>query len=149
MKRRALAALLVLAAAPAGAHHGEPHPTQLAQAAPAPRAHATPAPEQNRHATAADAAGIEDVVGFLNAALGALRARRAGQAIEMLERAESRLLTRSTPAPRAGVPVQQGPVGHIAAARRAAGAADFAAATRETDAALAALERPRRRARGG
>jgi hypothetical protein len=144
MRRRGLAVLLALAAAPASAHHGERHAEGLALAEPGAREmqRARPAavPAQSRNA-----ADAEEVAGFLNSAHAALRARRAAQAIDLLERAETRLLTRSTPAARAGVAVQQGPVGHIAAARRAAGAGDFAAATRETDAALGALERPRRR----
>lgn len=148
-----LALVLLLAASPALAHHGERHPTGLAQLDPGARemqrARQNPAatpfvPEQNRTAAEADAAGIDDAAGLLNAAHAALRSRRTAQAIEFLERAESRLLTRSTPAPRANVPVEQGPVARIAAARRAASAGDLATAMRETDAALAALERPRR-----
>ncbi len=151
-----LALVLLLAAAPALAHHGEHHPTGLAQldagTREMQRARQNPAatpfvPEQNRTAAQADAAGIDDAAGLLNAAHAALRARRTAQAIESLERAESRLLTRSTPANRAGVAVDQGPVARIAAARRAASAGDLQTALRETDAALVALERPRRRPR--
>ncbi len=107
---------------------------------------ATPwVPEQNRGAADADAAGIDDAVGLVNAALTALRANRRGQAVEFMERAESRLLTRSTPVPQAGTPVQGGPVGRIGNARRATLAGDYTLARKELEAALTALNRPRRR----
>jgi len=151
-----LALAFLVLTLPAAAHHGEHHPTGMAQLDPGTRemqrARQNPAatpfvPEQNRTAAEADAAGIDDAAGLLNAAHTALRNRRTAQAIEFLERAESRLLTRSTPANRAGVPVEQGPVARIANARRAASAGDVQTALRETDAALVALERPRRRPR--
>ena len=150
-----LAAILVglpALAVPALAHHDEPHPVQMAQIdrmaqemrrAPG----ATPyVPEQNRGAAQAEASGIDDAPGLLRAAQTALRTGRRGQAIEFMERAESRLLTRSTPALRAGVPVDAGPVAGIAAARRAAAAGDTATALREIDAALVGMDRqaPRR-----
>ncbi len=109
---------------------------------------ATPwVPEQNRGAAQADAAGIDDAAGLLYAAQTALRTNRRGQAVEFMERAESRLLTRSTPVPQAGTPVQGGPVGQIASARRATLAGDYTTAQKEIEAALAALNRPRRRGR--
>ena len=148
--------MMLAVAAPAFAHHGERHPQGLAQAPDRTlreiererRGTATPyVPEQNREAGSADVAGIDDAVGLLNAATTALRANRRGQALEFMERAESRLLTRSTPAPRAGDAVQGGPVARIAAARAATGAGDVAGAQREIEAALVALDRPRRRVR--
>lgn len=149
----------LVAAPPARAHHDEPHPQQMAQGRPDPSVQemqrerrnptATPwVPGQNRDAGQADTAGIDDAAGLINAASTALRSNRRGQAIEFMERAESRLLTRSTPAPRAGDAVSVGPVARIAAARAAASAGDTRKAQDELTAALEALDRPRRR-RGG
>ncbi len=156
MQRRVI--LLSLLAAPAMAHHDEPHPVVLAQAPDRTlremqreqRNPATPyVPEQNRDAGSADAAGIDDAAGLLYAAQTALRANRRGQAIEFMERAESRLLTRSTPAPRAGEAVSAGPVPRIAAARAAVVAGNLPQAHQEIEAALAAMSRPRTRGRRG
>ena len=104
-------------------------------------------PEQNRGAAEADAAGINDVIGLLNAALTAIRANRRSQAVEFMERAEVRLLTSSTPVLQAGSPVQGGIVGRIGNARRAALAENNVLARKEIAAALAALNRPRPAAR--
>ena len=157
--RKTMIAAVLLAALPAWAHHDEPHPTVLAQAV-SPgvdptvreirRARENPGatpwvPEQNRNASGADAAGIDDVAGLLYAAQTALRTNRRGQAVEFMERAESRMLTRSTPAPQADQPMAGGPVGRIAAARAAAIAGDAPKAQAELEAALEALNRPRRR----
>lgn len=156
MRAATLAASLLLIAGPALAHHGEGHPDRVAQldgtVREQNRARANPAatpyvPEQNRTAAEADAAGVDDAAGLLRSAHAALTARRPGPAIEFLERAESRLLTRSTPATRADEPVRGGAVGRIAAARQAAGQGDLKTALAETDAALTALDRPRRRPR--
>ncbi|RVT95642.1 hypothetical protein EOD42_15695 [Rhodovarius crocodyli] len=156
MRATALLLSLAVLAGPAAAHHGRGHPEQVAQVDGAvreqDRARANPAatpwvPEQNRAAAEAEAAGVDDAAGLLRSAHAALTARRAGQAIEFLERAESRLLTRSTPATRAGEPVQNGPVARITAARLAAGRGDLKTAMDQTDLALAALDRPRRRGR--
>jgi hypothetical protein len=150
----------MLLAGPALAHHGESHPAPnlMAQAATADsiqelqRQRRNPdvppgVQAQRRDAADADAASLDDAAGQLRAAATALRTGRAGQANEFLERAESRLLTRSTPPAQAGQPVQSGPVGHIAAARAALFANDRPKAQREIESALAALNRPARRAR--
>ena len=109
---------------------------------------ATPrVPDQNRGAADADAAGIDDVIGLLNAALTALRANRSGQAVEFMERAEARLLTRSTAVPQAGLPIHDGPVGRIGNARRATLAENKVLARKELEAALTSLSRPRQRGR--
>ncbi len=109
---------------------------------------ATPwVPEQNRGAAEADAAGIDDAAGLIYAAQTALRSNRRGAAVEFMERAEARLLTRSTPVPQAGTPVAGGPVGRIATARRATLAGDYTTAAKELEIALDALNRPRRRGR--
>jgi len=101
---------------------------------------------QRRDAADADAASLDDAAGQLRAALTALRAGRGGQANEFLERAESRLLTRSTLPARAGVAVQDGPTGRIAAARAALLRNDRIAAQREIEAALTVLDPPSPRA---
>jgi hypothetical protein len=160
MKKLILAALLLPGVALA--HHDEPHPAAnlMAQAGPPggaaiqemQRSQARPGqpdwvPAQRRDAAEADAASVDDAASQLRAALTALRSKRGGQANEFLERAESRLLTRSTLASRADEPVQGGPVGRIAAARRALLANDGRTAQAEIEAALDALDRPRRRPR--
>jgi hypothetical protein len=66
---------------------------------------------------------------------------RIGLANELLERAATELLTRSTVAGTEGRPVQGGPVGRIAAARAALARNDRATARAEIDAAIAALRR--------
>lgn len=164
MNKHTILMALVLAA-PAFAHHpaggggqGEPHPQILAQAPDRTireiqreqRNPATPyVPEQNRDAGQADAAGIDDAAGLLYAAQTSLRSNRRGQAIEFMERAESRLLNRSTPAPLAGEAVSAGPVPRIAAARAAVVAGNVAKAQDEIAAALEAMSRPRARGRRG
>lgn len=100
---------------------------------------------QRRDQAEADAASLDDAAGQLQGALTALRAGRPGPANEFLERAESRLLTRSTAPARADEPVTGGPIGHISAARAALLRNDRAGAQREIEAALAALDRPVRR----
>ena len=149
-------AAILLLAGPALAHHDERHPAAnlTAQASPGPdsiqelqRQRRNPdvppgVQAQRRDAADADAASLDDAAGQLRAAATALRAGRAGQANEFLERAESRLLTRSTPPAMAGQPVQSGPIGQIAAARAALFANDRPKAQREIEAALTALNRP-------
>lgn len=145
-------AVALLLAGPALAHHDEPHPASnlMAQAdsiQELQRQRRNPdlppgVQAQRRDAADADAASLDDASAQIRAASAALRAGRAGQANEFLERAESRLLTRSTIPARAGEPVQDGPIGHIAAARAALLANDRARATTEMEAALTALNRP-------
>jgi hypothetical protein len=147
-----LAALLL--SLPAMAHHDERHPptNQLAQVdsiQELQRQRRNPdvppgVQAQRRDAADADAASLDDAAAQLRAAGTALRAGRAGQANEFLERAESRLLTRSTPPAQAGQPVQSGQVGHISAARAAIFANDRPKAQREIEAAITALDRPAR-----
>jgi hypothetical protein len=164
--------LILLAALLPGlavAHHDEAHAQVLAQAAPraAPGSampggaapdqaiqemqreqanpNATPwVPQQNRDAADADALSMDDAAAQLRAAMTSLRAKRTGQANEFLERAESRLLTRSTLPSRAEDPVRTGPVARIAAARAALMRNDARTATAEIEAALDAMQRPRR-----
>ncbi|WP_203071011.1 hypothetical protein [Falsiroseomonas ponticola] len=92
------------------------------------------------------AEAIDDPATLLRLAGGALGAGRAGQALDLLERAEARLLTRSELASEADRPRQGGAVGQIAAARAALGQRDGAAAATHIDQALAWLDAPPPRA---
>lgn len=86
------------------------------------------------------AESIDDPATLLRLAGQTLGAGRGAEALDLLERAESRLLTRSELASRADRPRQGGAVGQIAAARAALGARDRAAAVSHIDQALAWLE---------
>lgn len=155
--RSALLLGCCLLAAPALAHHDERHPPSdvFAQNTPSQgdsirelqRQRANPevppgVQAQRRDAADVDAASLDDAAAQLRGALTALRASRGGQANEFLERAESRLLTRSTLATRAGEAMQDGPIGHISAARAALFRNDRTAAQREIEAALGAVDQP-------
>jgi hypothetical protein len=96
---------------------------------------------QRRDQAAAAVATSDDTQGQLQAALNALRAGRAGLANELLERAESRLLTRDTDPGRTYEAVNGGPIGHLSAARAALLANDRARAQREIEAAMAIIGR--------
>ena len=156
--RPVLIAAALLLSSPAIAHHDERHPPvgQLAQVdsiQELQRQRRNPdvppgVQAQRRDAAGADSASLDDAAGQLRGAATALRAGRAGQANEFLERAESRLLTRSTPPAMAGEAVRSGPVGHVAAARAALFANDRPRAQREIEAALATLDRPDPERRG-
>ena len=106
-----------------------------------------PAPgrAQDREAAFADALSLQDADQYLRGALAALKEGRPNQALEFLERAESRLLTRAAPAPAAGKPVERGPVADISAARAAVARRDLATARSLTEKALAWVERRRHR----
>ncbi len=171
MTHSILAALLLLAG-PALAHHGEPHPPVFAQAAPPrperpiqeraiqeralqdpaiqemQRERANPAvppgvQARRRAAEEAEALEVQNALALLRPAREAIAARRYGLANELLDRAESRLLTRSTLAASADRPLQGGPVGQLAAARAAVQRQDQAEALREVDAMPALADRPR------
>jgi hypothetical protein len=86
------------------------------------------------------AESIDDPATLLRLAGKTLGAGRAREALDLLERAEARLLTRSELASRADQPRQGGAVGQIAAARAALAARDRAAATTHIDQALAWLD---------
>lgn len=111
-------------------------------------------PAQNRDAAAADAAYIRDVRGMIASAKQAVARRNFGMANELVERAETRILTRTITATaptleaaqaealaRAGRPDDAAPIAALRNARTALLARDAAAATaalNEADAALAA-----------
>ncbi len=123
--------LLLAVAAPAVAQTMSPPPAAMGQtAAPAPApgpallGHKLPAPPVPVGAT------VED---YLVAARHALDANNVPMAVEALEQAETRALTRSVRPSRANIPDRGGLVGAIAATRAALGRGDRAGA----DAALA------------
>ncbi len=96
-------------------------------------------PQQNRVASAADALDGEaaDARQYLMQARQAVQERRLGLANEMLERAETRRLTRSTLASEADMPMQSVWLQHVSAARAAVLRRDTADAMRQIDQALA------------
>ena len=153
MIRAKLLALALLLPGPALAHHGERHPPANAyaqadsiQELQRQRARPETPPgvqAQRRDAEAADALGDEGAAQLLTSAREAVQARRYGQANELLERAESRMLTRSTLPARAGEPVRGGPIRHVSAARAALLARDPNKALSEINTALSMLPTPR------
>jgi hypothetical protein len=84
---------------------------------------------------------------LLQAASQALAANETGMAQESLERAETRLLTRSTPADQAGAPDSSGAVQLIASARMAIAHGDLNGANGDIQQALGQL--PQRQASTG
>ena len=78
-------------------------------------------------------------VSLLGAAQRALKAGHTGMAQEALERAETRLLDRSTTQAAAATPDQGMVIGHIESARTALGRGDKAGADKEMTAAMSAL----------
>ncbi len=85
--------------------------------------------------------GIDDPATLLRLAGQTLAGGRMAEAMDLLERAEARLLTRSELASQAGNPEQGGAVGQIAAARAALAGRDRVAAAARIDQALAWLDR--------
>ncbi|WP_431280602.1 hypothetical protein ACQW02_14395 [Humitalea sp. 24SJ18S-53] len=111
--------------------------TEMQRAGPDP---AIPAvPQQNRAGAAADT--VADVnagtMEFLKQSQDALRRGNLGVANELLERAATRMLSRSTLATEAGVPMRDARLGQISAARAALMSRDRAEAMRQIDLALA------------
>jgi hypothetical protein len=96
-------------------------------------------PQQRRAAAEADAMGRQDASRWLTEAEQALRRGRLGEANELLERAETRLLTRSTLASMADRPMQDPVVDRIAEARRALTARDRSGALSAIGGAQTAL----------
>ena len=76
---------------------------------------------------------------LLSAASQDVRAKQTGAAQEALERAETRLLTRSTPVDQADNPDNRGPVGLIASARLAIAHGDLSGADNSIQQALGSL----------
>ena len=101
-------------------------------------------PAQDRDAAQADDSGVDNARGLLAEARALLVRRRNGAAMEMMERAETRLLTNSVLASQADQPQSSGALSHIAAARRLAGQSDSTGALGELDRAVAALPATRR-----
>ncbi|NGM23659.1 hypothetical protein G3576_26840 [Roseomonas stagni] len=84
---------------------------------------------------------IDDPATLLRLAGQTVAAGRLGEAQDLLERAEARLLTRSELASQADRPEQGGAIGQIAAARAALGQRDRAAAAARIEQALSWLDR--------
>lgn len=76
---------------------------------------------------------------LLSAASQAIQAKQTGEAQEALERAETRLLTRSVPADAAGIPDNGAAVQQITAARLALGDGDLAHADSAVQLAMQSL----------
>ena len=124
------------------------------------RAHGNPSamptlPGQDRNAHEADQADINDIHGFLTSARAAVARRQFGQANEFVERAESRILTRSLSATapsasaanaevlaRAARPYEGPVVRALSQARAALMRRDARASLAALDEADAALSRP-------
>jgi hypothetical protein len=150
---RAVLVLALFVPGAALAHHGERHPPANAQAQAdsiqeLQRQRARPevppgVQSQRRDAEAADALGDEGAAQLLTSARQAVQARRFGHANELLERAESRMLTRSTLPARAGEPLRAGPIRHVSAARAALIGRDAPKALQEINTALSMLPTPR------
>ncbi|MBB5694228.1 hypothetical protein [Muricoccus pecuniae] len=96
-------------------------------------------PAQNRNAAATDAMGVENARGLLAESRALLTRRRAGQAVEALERVETRLLTNSVVASEAGRPQSTAALSQITAARRLAAQGDTRSALHALDRAEEAL----------
>lgn len=96
-------------------------------------------PQQNRVAAEADAMGRQDAGRWLSQAEQAIRRGQMGQANELLERAETRLLTRSTLATMADQPAQDPIIQRIAEARRALQSRDRSGALSALSGAQASL----------
>lgn len=96
----------------------------------------------NREARQADQEAVQDTVALLrNARVAMAEPRGVDRAMEMLERAESRLLTRDMLAGTEGEAMNEGPQARIAASRRALGSGNRAGAVQALDEAMAMLQR--------
>ncbi len=97
-------------------------------------------PQQNRAGATADAIGETQsgTTEFLKQAQSAVRIGNLGVANELLERAATRMLSRSTVATEAGVPMRDPRLERISAARAALQSRDRAEALRQIDQALTA-----------
>lgn len=83
----------------------------------------------------------QDAAGLVEEASEALRRGRTAQANELLEQSETRLLTRSIPADRAGQPMRSPAIDSLAAARSAIQSRDRAGAQAQMQQAIAILRR--------
>jgi hypothetical protein len=107
-------------------HHGHHHGMRTER-----RAERRAMREENR----------QDAAGLVEEASEALRRGRTAQATDLLEQSETRLLTRSIPADRAGQPMRSPALDSLASARSAIQNRDRAGAQREMEQALAILRR--------
>lgn len=100
---------------------------------------AAPSLAQDRGASGL-AEAVEDPRTLLRLAEGMVAARRTGEAVELLERAEARLLTRAELASEADRPAAGGAIGELAAARDALARRDTAGAASLIASALRHLD---------
>jgi hypothetical protein len=120
---------------------------------------AAPGAAERDAQTADRMAANQSPVGWLKEAEDALRRGHLAEANELLERAETRVLSRVTPAPLAGQPMQGPMLQHSAAARAALAARDrdgamtqirlAVAATRDTSASATGTDAPPMPAQAG
>ena len=96
-------------------------------------------PAQDRNAAMADSTDVQTARGFIAEARAALVRRRAGAAVEALERAETRPLTNSVLATEASRPQGSAALSQLATARRLAGQGDTRSALEALDRAETAL----------
>lgn len=96
-------------------------------------------PQQNRLRDQADAEGMQRPAQWVRQARQAVASGRLGQANELVERAETRILTRSTLASQAGAPMQDPALTRLSAAREALARQDRAGARHALDGALAVM----------
>lgn len=97
---------------------------------------------RQREISRADRDATQDTLALLRNAREALAGGGGGdRATEMLERAESRLLTRDTDVGAERVAMNEGPQSRIISARRAINAGDRAGAIQSIDQAIAQLQR--------
>ncbi|MBL6079190.1 hypothetical protein JMJ56_14320 [Belnapia sp. T18] len=83
----------------------------------------------------------QDAAGLVEEASEALRRGRTAQATDLLERSETRLLTRSIPSDRAGQPMRSPALDSLASARSAIQSRDRAGAQTQMQQAIAILRR--------
>jgi|GEM_PF-6075339 len=96
-------------------------------------------PQQNRLRDQADAEGVQRPMRWVREAREAVNAGRLGQANELIERAETRILTRGTYTAQADMPMQDPTLTRLNAARAAIQRQDRTGARQELDAALAVM----------
>jgi hypothetical protein len=95
-------------------------------------------PQQDRDAVRADRMGMRGPVSWLSQAQDAVRRGHLAEANELVERAETRVLSRSEPVTTADQPMRDPFVQHTSAARAALTARDREGAMREIDLAMQA-----------
>lgn len=135
------ASLALLAAAALVTPAGAQRATMVDEAHGGQRGATVLPPMRDRMALQASRPGLDvsEPVRWVGEARDAARQGRTAEAAELLERAETRLLTRSAPAAVAGQPADAPALRRLASARRALRNNDRLGATEDMDAAMAAI----------